>query len=396
MRAWAPCPPRPGWSYDDPSAGDERLPAQGGRHPGLPVGALAPARPVDVHGAHRLVAPRRRRLRPPPGRRRDPHRAGGGACAAPRPGPRAPDPVAGRGGGRLAGGSRSGSARSASSVPSWACPTPWCCTGPRSRCRAACRWRRQALGAVLGRARLVICAGRYPAAEARRAAPSLSAPVVEVPPGVDLDRFRPLSDEERAKARAAWGLPAGGPLVVSISRLVPRKGMDVLIAAAAALEPSFPGLTVAIAGVGRDLGRLRGLVRSTGAPVRLPRPGRRRGSSPPLRGGRRVRHGLPQPVAGSRAGGIRDRLPGGGGGRGGPGGRAQRGGRRGRDRRGDGAGGGRSGRPRGRGPRPAPSCSVDDDRRRRMGRAARVRVEESFGYGFLARRLADALQDVEG
>jgi phosphatidylinositol alpha-1,6-mannosyltransferase len=38
----------------------------------------------------------------------------------------------------------------------------------------------------------------------------------------------------------------------------------------------------------------------------------------------------------------------------------------------------------------------DDDRRRRMGRAARVRVEESFEYGFLARRLAAALQDVEG
>jgi phosphatidylinositol alpha-1,6-mannosyltransferase len=39
---------------------------------------------------------------------------------------------------------------------------------------------------------------------------------------------------------------------------------------------------------------------------------------------------------------------------------------------------------------------MDDDRRTRMGRAARARVEESFGYGFLARRLADALQDVEG
>jgi glycosyltransferase involved in cell wall biosynthesis len=34
--------------------------------------------------------------------------------------------------------------------------------------------------------------------------------------------------------------------------------------------------------------------------------------------------------------------------------------------------------------------------RRRMGRAARLRVEQSYGYDLLARRLADALEDVEG
>jgi D-inositol-3-phosphate glycosyltransferase len=39
---------------------------------------------------------------------------------------------------------------------------------------------------------------------------------------------------------------------------------------------------------------------------------------------------------------------------------------------------------------------ADDDRRRRMGRAARARVEQSFGYDLLARRLAHALADVEG
>ena len=54
-------------------------------------------------------------------------------------------------------------------------------------------------------------------------------PVVEIPPGVDLDRFRPLSGDERSSARADLGWPQDGPLVVSVSRLVPRKGMDVLI-----------------------------------------------------------------------------------------------------------------------------------------------------------------------
>ena len=63
-------------------------------------------------------------------------------------------------------------------------------------------------------------------------------------------------------ARRRLGLPRDGPLVVSVSRLVPRKGMDVLIDAAAALVPSFPDLTVVIAGVGRDRARLDGRVTS--------------------------------------------------------------------------------------------------------------------------------------
>ena len=40
---------------------------------------------------------------------------------------------------------------------------------------------------------------------------------------------RPAGRHERARARADLGLPGDGPLVVSVSRLVPRKGMDVLI-----------------------------------------------------------------------------------------------------------------------------------------------------------------------
>ncbi len=94
-------------------------------------------------------------------------------------------------------------------------------------------------------------------------------PVVEIPPGVDLDRFRPLSAGERAAARADLGLPADGPLVVSVSRLVPRKGMDVLIDAAVRLRSDWPDLTVAIAGQGRDGDRLAGRVAEHSAPVRL-------------------------------------------------------------------------------------------------------------------------------
>jgi phosphatidylinositol alpha-1,6-mannosyltransferase len=127
---------------------------------------------------------------------------------------------------------------------------------------------RQLLGHVLRGAELSISAGGYPLAEGTRAA-RRTLPGVLVPPGVDTDRFRPLDATARSAARARLGLPVDGRLIVSVSRLVPRKGMDVLIRAAALLAPSRPDLCVAIAGGGRDHARLERLVRTTRAPVRL-------------------------------------------------------------------------------------------------------------------------------
>ncbi|MCU4184089.1 glycosyltransferase family 4 protein [Acidiferrimicrobium sp. IK] len=128
---------------------------------------------------------------------------------------------------------------------------------------------RQLLRRVVQGASLLIAAGGYPEAEARHVAGGSLPPVVQVPPGVDTERFVPLAAIDRVAARTRLGLPAGGPLVVSVSRLVPRKGVDTLIEAAARLAPEHPGLVVAVAGSGRDHGRLEQLVKKTGAPVRL-------------------------------------------------------------------------------------------------------------------------------
>ena len=100
---------------------------------------------------------------------------------------------------------------------------------------------RSILARVLRGASLVICAGNYPVAEAERAA-GCALPTVVVPPGVDTDRFRPLDEAERASVRRELELPVDAPLVVSVSRLVPRKGMDTLIRAAARLGRTEPDL----------------------------------------------------------------------------------------------------------------------------------------------------------
>jgi phosphatidylinositol alpha-1,6-mannosyltransferase len=127
---------------------------------------------------------------------------------------------------------------------------------------------RQLLARVLRRASLVICAGQYAAAEAQRAAKQ-ELPTVIIPPGVDTERFKPLSQEQRRTIRRKLGLDETAPLVVSVSRLVPRKGMDTLIKASLEIQKTIPNVTVAIAGTGRDEKRLKKLIETTDAPVKM-------------------------------------------------------------------------------------------------------------------------------
>ncbi len=88
-------------------------------------------------------------------------------------------------------------------------------------------------------------------------------------PGVDCAQFAPWDAPTRAAARLRLGLPVDAPLVVSVSRLVPRKGMDVLIEAVRRLRRSYPDLVLAIAGTGREAQRLAARARRGAAPVRF-------------------------------------------------------------------------------------------------------------------------------
>lgn len=127
---------------------------------------------------------------------------------------------------------------------------------------------KQGLAYVLRGARQVIAAGNYPKAEAERAA-RRPLPGVVVPPGVDVERFRPLTDDQRRQARADFGLPVDGRVIVGVSRLVPRKGFDTAIRALARIAPTHPDVVLAIAGGGRDEARLRALAVELGAPAKF-------------------------------------------------------------------------------------------------------------------------------
>ena len=126
---------------------------------------------------------------------------------------------------------------------------------------------RQLLRKVIVHASLVIAAGDYPAAEASRVAGDKMPQVIRVPPGVDAARFAPLSPELRNATRRRLGLEERAQVVFSVSRLVPRKGMDVLIEASAELASEFPELRVLVGGTGRDDKRLAKLASRLSAPV---------------------------------------------------------------------------------------------------------------------------------
>lgn len=70
--------------------------------------------------------------------------------------------------------------------------------------------------------------------------------LVTVPNGIETSR--PPADADAATQRRALLGAAGGPLVVAVGNVLPAKGHDVLVEAAAILEPRFPGLRVAIVG----------------------------------------------------------------------------------------------------------------------------------------------------
>jgi phosphatidylinositol alpha-1,6-mannosyltransferase len=83
-----------------------------------------------------------------------------------------------------------------------------------------------------------------------------------LPPGVDSDRFRP-DPAARAELRERYRL-GERPTVVCLSRLVPRKGQDMLIRAMPSIRRRADGAALVIVGGGPYLETLRKLARECG------------------------------------------------------------------------------------------------------------------------------------
>jgi len=107
-----------------------------------------------------------------------------------------------------------------------------------------------------GRAsRVAVLCSAFIARTVRTAVPG-SVPVTVLYPGADVERFRP--DLETRDIRAALGI-GDRPLAVCVSRLVARKGQDVLIRAMSAIRARVPDAALLIVGGGPDEDRLRSM-----------------------------------------------------------------------------------------------------------------------------------------
>jgi len=100
---------------------------------------------------------------------------------------------------------------------------------------------------------------------ARRRISSALGPMTALeylPPGVLTQTYRP-DPQARLAVRRRYGL-GDAPLVLSVSRLVARKGQDALIRAATRIRTTLPGARMLIVGDGPDRSRLAALIERLG------------------------------------------------------------------------------------------------------------------------------------
>ena len=121
---------------------------------------------------------------------------------------------------------------------------------------------RQVLRRVADRLDVLTYLGDYTAGRIRAAvSPAAAARMVQLAPGVDTSVFRP--DVDASGVRDALGL-ADRPVVVCVSRLMPRKGQDVLIKALPRIRRQAADTALLLVGGGPHRAALERLARDTG------------------------------------------------------------------------------------------------------------------------------------
>jgi phosphatidyl-myo-inositol dimannoside synthase len=111
------------------------------------------------------------------------------------------------------------------------------------------------INGALKRARSIVASSRYTAGLVGNFMQDVQAKVIVVnPPLSELPAAQPA-----ALAEVDAALAGRGPVLATLARLEPRKGIDSVLRALPALRDKHPGLVYLIAGAGVDLARLRAL-----------------------------------------------------------------------------------------------------------------------------------------
>jgi phosphatidylinositol alpha-1,6-mannosyltransferase len=108
---------------------------------------------------------------------------------------------------------------------------------------------------LVSHATIVTAVSRW-AEDRLRSAVGTGPRIEQLPPGIDTDRYHP--GVSGAATRDRYGLGAG-PVIATVSRLVPRKGHDRLIGALPAIAREFPAVRLFIVGGGPSRERLQRL-----------------------------------------------------------------------------------------------------------------------------------------
>ncbi len=138
--------------------------------------------------------------------------------------------------------------------------------------RAANRWVRRACGWM---SRVNVCVSQALARQIQSEERLPPGRLRVIYNGVDTTTFAPRPGL-RAWARAQLGVDGGGPVVMSVGRLVPEKDYPTLFKAVQALAEKWPGLKLVVIGGGEQEGLLRVLAEAL-APGVVVMPGRAEG-----------------------------------------------------------------------------------------------------------------------
>jgi phosphatidylinositol alpha-1,6-mannosyltransferase len=125
---------------------------------------------------------------------------------------------------------------------------------------AALPGARQALRRIARDTDVITYLGEYQRVRLDRALHGLTR-LERLAPGVDVEAFHP--DVDGSAVRARYGL-AGRPVVVCVSRLVPRKGQDMLIRALPTIRRRVPGAALLLGSGGPYRSTLERLAREHG------------------------------------------------------------------------------------------------------------------------------------